>query len=328
MDTILVTGGCGFIGRRLIPQLLQHGARAVRVVDNLSFGTRESLSALGPVEEVSSSSVNSPKLPIQLIVGDIENADLAARACEGVGAVVHLAGNTGVGPSVENPRSDCLANVIGTFNYLEAARHAGVSRFIFASSGAVTGDCDPPIHERVPTRPVSPYGASKLAAEAYCGAYARSFGVGTVSLRFSNVYGPGSGHKQSVVAKFIRQSAAGEPVVVYGDGRQTRDFIYVDDLVEAIQRAIAAEDVAGEVFQIATMKETTVLELVTALNGALAAEGLPALRTRFEPARPGEVLRNYADTRKARELLDWQPRTDLAEGLRRTVRWAFGRAAA
>lgn len=325
---ILVTGGCGFIGRRLVSQLLARGAGAIRVVDNLSFGTREALAALGSFEEVAPGSVGTPTAAVQLIVGDIEDPELAIRACEGMGAVVHLAGNTGVGPSIEDPRSDCLANVIGTLNYLEAARHSGARRFIFASSGAVTGECDPPIHERVPTRPVSPYGASKLAGEAYCSAYARSFGLGTAALRFSNVYGPGSGHKQSVVAKFIRQAAAGEPVVVYGDGNQTRDFIYVDDLAEAIQRALAAENISGEAFQIATMKETTVLELVTALNAALVAEGWPPLRIRFEPSRPGDVRRNYADTRKARELLDWQPRIDLAEGLGRMVQWALGRVAA
>jgi UDP-glucose 4-epimerase len=244
------------------------------------------------------------------------------EACRDVDVVVHLAANTGVAPSIADPRFDCSTNVIGTFNYLEGARCAGVRRFVFASSGAATGEMEPPIHEKVPTRPLSPYGASKLAGEAYCSAYANSFGLETVALRFSNVYGPGSGHKQSVVAKFIRHALDGEALVIYGDGGQTRDLIYIDDLVEAIRLAATRSPLSGEVFQVATSRETTVLELVDALSRALAAEGAPVPGIRFEPGRPGDMRRNYADTSKAKTLLGWQAVIDLAEGLPRTVRWA------
>lgn len=326
MPGILVTGGCGFIGQHVVADQLRAGASFVRVVDDLSHGRRENLAPLGPIEESESVPDRMPRTPIQLIRGDIVDADLAVAACRGVATVIHLAGNTGVAPSVADPRRDCVTNVIGTLNYLEGARHAGVERFVFASSGATIGEVTPPIHERLPARPVSPYGASKLAGEAYCSAYARSFGLATVALRFGNVYGPGSAHKESVVAKFIRHALAGEDLPIYGDGDQTRDFVFVDDLVAAIRLAASAPDIAGEVFQIATSRETAVVEMAAALVAALVAEGLPAPLLDYQSARRGDVARNYADTAKARDRLGWSAQTGLHDGLRQTVRWALGEA--
>lgn len=322
MTAFLVTGGCGFIGPSLIARLLNDRANVVRVIDDLSTGRVENLHRVAEIETVAAGVLAPPRRRIQLALGNIIDAELAQAACRGMDVVIHLAANTGVAPSIEDPRADCLANVIGTFNYLEGARAAGVRRFVFASSGATVGECEPPIHELVPARPVSPYGASKLAGEAYCSAYARTFGLATVALRFGNVYGPGSEHKESVVAKFIRRAFAGQPLQIYGDGAQTRDFIYIDDLTRAIERASAAEGIGGEVLQIATARETTVGELVEALSIALAAEGFPRPRIEFLDRRPGEVLRNFADTRKAAALLGWSPEVSLPDGLRRTVLWA------
>jgi UDP-glucose 4-epimerase len=323
MSRFLVTGGCGFIGQHVVASLLQDGAEFVRIVDDLSHGARANLEPAGAIEEVDHVPDRAPRQRIQLIRAGIDDEAVAEAACRGVGAVIHLAANTGVAPSVAAPREDCVTNVIGTLNYLEGARHAGVGRFVFASSGATIGEVAPPIHEGLAPRPVSPYGASKLAGEAYCSAYARTFGLATVALRFGNVYGPGSAHKESVVAKYIRHAFAGEKLPIYGDGRQTRDFVYVDDLVGAIRLACAAADVAGEVFQIATARETTVIELATALSEALVAEGLPDPGIDFQSARLGDVARNYADTTKARERLGWTAEVSLHEGLRRTVRWAL-----
>jgi UDP-glucose 4-epimerase len=326
MTAYLVTGGCGFIGQSLIARLLGDGANVVRVIDNLSAGRVENLQRVAEIDTVAARALRPPRRRIQLAVGDVTDAELAEAACRDMDVVIHLAANTGVAPSIEDPRADCLANVIGTFNYLEGARAAGVRRFVFASSGATVGECTPPIHELVPARPVSPYGASKLAGEAYCSAYARTFGLATVALRFGNVYGPGSEHKESVVAKFIRRAFAGQPLQIYGDGAQTRDFIYIDDLTRAIERASTVDGVGGEVFQIATARETTVGELAEALSTALAAEGFPRPRVEYLDRRPGEVLRNFADTRKAAAMLDWSAEVSLPEGLRRTVRWAAGTA--
>jgi UDP-glucose 4-epimerase len=324
----LITGGCGFIGVNLVRKLAAEEEHSIRIIDNLSVGTRDDLAGVTPFRELSSlltpfealPPIPSPSLP-QLVVGDILDEQLALEVARGVDVIVHLAANTGVGPSVEDPRADCLANVVGTLNYLEAARLNGVRRFVFASSGAPVGECLPPIHEEVVPHPVSPYGASKLAGEGYCSAYSRTFGLETVALRFGNVYGPFSGNKNSVVAKFIRQVLTGEPLEVYGDGKQTRDFIFVDDLVEAIQLAEATVGVGGEIFQIATNLETTIEELLNRLLPVLTEAGHSHIKLLHTASRLGDVRRNYSDTSKARKILGWQPVVDLTEGLRRTVEW-------
>jgi UDP-glucose 4-epimerase len=323
----LVTGGCGFIGVALVRALLDEGGHSVRVVDNLAVGTREDLEAVCEFAEASPADVGpmAPGSPVELIVGDILDEALALRAAAGADVIVHLAANTGVAPSVEDPRADCLANVIGTLNYLEAARHAAVSRFVFASSGATVGEVEPPIHEEITPHPVSPYGASKLSGEAYCSAYFRTFGVETVALRFGNVYGPLSTHKSSVVAKFIKRATGGEVLEIYGDGTQTRDFIYVEDLTRAIRSAATVEGVGGEVFQIATNAETSVQEMVEKLLPVLASAGIKDVEVRQAAPRLGDVMRNYSDTSKAARMLGWRSEVDLEEGLRRTVDWFMDR---
>ena len=305
----LITGGCGFIGTSLIKRLVAGGDAAIRVLDNLSTGTRE----LAPA-----AIEHSPR-GVELVVGDILDEELALEVARGIDVIVHLAANTGVGPSVEDPRADCYANVIGTFNYLEAARINRIPRFIFASSGAPAGEVEPPIHEELPPHPVSPYGASKLAGEGYCSAYKRSFGVDTVVLRFGNVYGPGSVHKSSVVAKFIRQALDGEVLEIYGDGTQTRDFIYIDDLIDIMLLAAGSPDAGGETFQVASSRETTVGEMAELLLNILNDRGVKEVRIINGEVRVGDVKRNYSDTRKAKNLLGWQPATDLTSGLTRTV---------
>jgi UDP-glucose 4-epimerase len=315
----LITGGCGFLGTNLIRTLLNEGGHSIRVVDNLSVGSRDDLGSVCSFEEVTPPAGWSSDGKVQLIVGNIMDDQLTVQAVSGADVIVHFAANTGVGPSVENPRMDCLNNVVGTFNYLEAARACNVKRFIFASSGAPVGECEPPIHEEKVPHPVSPYGASKLAGEAYCSAYFRTYGVETVALRFGNVYGPGSRHKSSVVAKFIRTVFAGGTLEIYGDGKQTRDFIYIDDLVDAVRKAAMVPAIGGEIFQIATNRETTVGELTDALVGVLEEAGYPRPDIRKTTPRLGDVVRNYSDTSKARARLGWTPQTGLAEGLRRTV---------
>lgn len=326
----LITGGCGFIGRNLI-RALQQGAKPplIRVVDNLSVGQRGELERVCPVVELDPETLEPrepvPDVPhVTLVVGDIRDAGLVARAIEGCRTVVHLAANTGVGPSVADPMLDCTTNVLGTLNCLEAARHARVERFIFASSGAPIGECEPPLHEELPAHPVSPYGASKLSGEAYCSAYKRTFRLDTVCLRFSNVYGPLSGHKSSVVAKFIREALQDGEWEIYGDGGQTRDFIYVDDLVAAILLAGERPDIGGEVFQIASNAETTVAELVEQLRRVLADHGITAPTLRHSAPRLGDVKRNFADTAKANRLLGWRCQVPLALGLAKTVEWFLG----
>ena len=325
MSAWLITGGCGFIGRNLIQDLLAEGGHGVRIVDNLSEGSREDLEQVSPFTERSRSAMDSKTAPqqgaVELVVGDIRDTELALAACGGCDVIVHLAANTGVAPSVDNPRLDCEVNVLGTLNYLEAARHNQVQRFVFASSGAPVGECQPPIHEELAPHPVSPYGASKLAGEGYCSAYCRTFGVETVALRFGNVYGPLSGRKSSVVAKFIRRALAGEPLEIYGDGGQTRDFIYIDDLVAAVRLAASTPDVGGEVFQIATARETTVSEVAERLTAVLQKQDIGPVSIEHAAPRLGDVQRNFSDTSKAESMLGWSASTSLEKGLEETVQW-------
>jgi UDP-glucose 4-epimerase len=330
-DKWLITGGCGFIGTALIKNFFRDDHYRIRVLDNLSVGSREDLSRVCNFKEISInnlssdytglSSVNIPlsSETVQLLVGDIRDPETCLMSARDIDVIVHLAANTGVLPSVENPRADMEANVIGTLNVLEAARQMSVKRFVFASSGAPAGEVEPPIHEEIAPHPVSPYGASKLAGEGYCSAYYRTFGIKTVVLRFGNVYGSGSSHKSSVVAKFIRQGLKGETCEIYGDGEQTRDFIYVDDLVDAILKA-ALFDSGGEIFQIATSKEHTVNEVAKILKEELGQKGAAVHLVHSSP-RKGDVRRNFSDTAKARKFLGWQAEVDLREGIKRTVDW-------
>jgi UDP-glucose 4-epimerase len=305
MKSYLVTGGCGFIGVNLISQLTAQGAR-VRVLDDLSLGKREDLPSLG----------------VELRVGDIRDREAVAKACQGMDVAVHLAAHTRVVESLSNPQLNFEVNAIGTMNVLSACHDAAVKKVIFASTGgAILGEQEPPVHEGMVPRPVSPYGASKLAGEAYCSAFFGSYGLNTVALRFSNVYGPFSYHKGSVVAQFFRDLIQKKPIVIYGDGEQTRDFLYVADLVDAILLA-DKKDTPGEVFQIASGRETSLRSLITTMK-----EVLPEMKfdVRHAPKRAGEILRNYASIEKARRMLGYDPQTRLDEGLRNTWRWFLSR---
>jgi UDP-glucose 4-epimerase len=305
MKSYLVTGGCGFIGVNLISRLIARGAH-VRVLDNLSLGKREDLASLG----------------VELQVGDIRDRATVVRACQGMDVAVHLAAHTRVVESLSDPELNFEINAIGTMNVLSACRDAAVKKMIFASTGgAILGEQQPPVHEGMVPRPVSPYGASKLAGEAYCSAFFGSYRLNTVALRFSNVYGPFSYRKGSVVAQFFRNLMQKQPIVIYGDGEQTRDFLYVADLVDAILLA-DKNDTPGEVFQIASGRETSLLTLINTMK-----EVLPELTfdVRHEPRRSGEILRNYANIEKAHRMLGYDPQTRLAEGLRNTWQWFVSR---
>lgn len=322
----LITGGCGFIGTSLVKRLVEEGRHFIRVIDNLSVGTRDDLATICEFSEVAPSSLltrhSSLSSKVELVPGDILDENLAIEASKGFDVIVHFAANTGVAPSVDNPRQDCMMNVMGTLNYLEAARHNKVKRFVFASSGAPVGECNPPIHEELPPHPVSPYGASKLAGEGYCSAYFRTFGVETVALRFSNVYGPLSARKNSVVAKFIKGIIEGNDLEIYGDGNQTRDFIYIDDLIGAVRLAASVSGIGGETFQIATARETTVAEMTQELIKVFKGFGSSEeIRVKFAEPRLGDVTRNFSDTSKAKNILQWQFETSLEQGMRKTISW-------
>jgi UDP-glucose 4-epimerase len=319
----LITGGCGFIGTSLINHLLRDSSTiSIRVLDNLSVGTKEDLQEVLNLIE---NDTGIKPANIEVIEGDIRNADDCVKACKGMDVIVHLAANTGVAPSVKNPRYDMEANVTGTFNMLESARQNNVKKFISASSGATIGAVDPPIHEEKVPKPVSPYGASKLAGEAYCSAYYMTFGINTISLRFANVYGPLSKHKNSVVAKFLKQAFAGDALEIYGDGNQTRDFIYIDDLIKAITLS-AVSNIGGEAFQIATYKETTVNNIADMIKKLIESETGKTVTIIHGKTRLGDVKRNYSDISKARKMLGFDPKFTLETGLKNTFEYFRSKA--
>ncbi len=300
----LITGGAGFIGSNLVRRLASLGMR-LRVLDNLSAGRAADLEGTGA----------------EVLIGDIRDQQLVEQAVQGMETVIHLAAHTNVIESIKTPEVNLEINVKGTFNLLQASVKYGVKRFVFASTGgAIIGETDPPVHEDLAPHPISPYGAGKLAGEGYCSAFWGSYGLKSICLRFSNVYGPFSYHKGSVIAKFFRRVQVGEPVTVYGDGGQTRDFVYVGDLEKAIATALQVEELPfGEAIQLGTGKETSINELVGLMRKVVGEEVFPSVD--YQPSRPGEVLRNYVSIARANQYLSFVPTTTLEEGLKETWRW-------
>lgn len=300
MTNVLITGGAGFIGRHLAAHLTDVGGYAVTVIDNESLGERSQLD----LDKV------------RFIAGDLRNRDEVDEAVAGQDAIVHLAADTRVMDSIENPVHNFENNVLGTFNLLESCRAQGVNRVVAASTGgAILGDVPPPVHEEMAPSPTSPYGASKLMLEGYLSAYSASFGIKGAALRFSNIYGTRSLHKGSVVAHFYKRILNDEPLVVYGDGSQARDFLFAGDLVKAIQAAIDSD--ATGAFQLGSGRPTTVNELLDIMRKVTGKD----LDVRYEDFRDGEVRLTWCQVDKAREALGFEPVTDLEDGLRTTWEW-------
>ena len=298
---VLITGGAGFIGANLVRHLRDRTEWSLRVVDDLRAGRGEMVEGLAEV-----------------LIGNAGDPQVLDEALEGVDAVVHLAAETGVAPSLENPERDFEGNALTTFRVIEACRRKGIDRFVFASSGAAVGEVTPPIHENVVPRPLSPYGAGKLVGEAYCRAYAGSFGMDAVALRFSNVYGPLSAHKsKNAVPAFINRALEGRALTIYGDGTQTRDFIYVEDLCDGIFKSVTTTGIGGEVFQLGTSIQTPILEVAEIVRRVVGTD----VDIDFEPRRVGEVYKTSVDITKAARVLDFKPGVDVNEGLARTTEW-------
>lgn len=300
MPRALVTGGAGFIGAALVPALAAAGYD-VLVVDDLSVGDPANVERAGA----------------ELRRGDVRDLELVTTAARGCDVVFHLAAGAGVIESVTDPLTNFDQNVRGTLTVLEAARQAEVPRLVFSSSNAPLGANAYPASEDKPLGPLSPYGASKAAGEAYCSAYHGAYGMDAVVVRFSNAYGPGSAHKGNVIPLFIRRMRAGEELVVYGDGDQTRDFVFCEDLAAGLIAAARTPGVGGQIFQLASGVETSLNRLLQLLS---AASGISP-RVRREPPRPGEILRNYSLIDKARSVLGYSPAVPLEEGLKRTWDW-------
>jgi nucleoside-diphosphate-sugar epimerase len=301
---VLVTGGAGFIGSHLVERLLTDG-QDVRVLDNFSTGRRETLADVAG--------------DVELIEGDIQSYERAHNAVRNCEIVFHQAALPSVPRSVQDPLTTNAANVIGTLNVLLAARDSGVQRVVFASSSSVYGaNAELPKTEHMRPVPLSPYAVGKLAAEGYCRSFWEVYELETVSLRYFNTFGPRQdplSQYASVVPKFAAAFLTGEAAIVYGDGEQSRDFTYVENVVAANLLAASAADVAGRAFNVASGTSRTVNELVERLRALTGQD----TEVRYAPSRPGEVRHSRADISAAELSLGYSPIVTFDEGLERTI---------
>lgn len=306
MATYLVTGGAGFIGSHIAEALVGRGDK-VRVVDNLSTGRLENLESFRP--------------RIEFIQGDIADARLMRDAVRGIDSIFHQAALASVPRSIEAPLDTNSACVTGTVTLLDAARREGVRRVVYAGSSAAYGDQPTSAKREIDLpSPISPYGAAKLAAEYYCRAFTATYGFPTVTLRYFNVYGPRQDPNSpysAVIPLFLSAMLAGRRPVVYGDGRQSRDFTYVANVVHANLLAMEAPHAPGRVFNVANGRSTDLLTLLEVLNRLLGMN----VQAIHDPARPGDVRESMADITLARTLLGYEPQVDFEEGLRLSVEY-------
>ena len=307
MPTYLVTGGAGFIGSHIVDELVHRGER-VRVLDNFSTGRPANLAQV--------------REAIELIEGDVRDLATVRAAMRGADYVLHQAALASVPRSVADPLASNEVNVTGTLNVLLAAREVGVRRVVYASSSSVYGDSPQlPKREDMPTQPLSPYAVSKLAGEAYCLAFHQVYGLPVVALRYFNVFGPRqdpTSQYAAVIPRFVTAALRGEPLTVYGDGHQSRDFTYVSNVVEANLLACESDAAVGQVLNASCGERYSLLDLIARLQELL--NGAP-LQVRHSDPAPGDVRHSQADISRARQLLGYAPRVDFASGLRRTVEW-------
>ena len=305
----LVTGGAGFIGSHVAERLLNAGGR-VRVLDNFSSGRRENLDFAARAAD-----------RLEVIEGDLRDLAAVERVVRGVDVVYHQAAMRSVPRSIDDPLGANENNVTGTLHVLEAARRHGVKRVVYASSSSVYGENpELPKREDQPPAPISPYAVSKAADEQYARVWTKLYGVETVGLRYFNVFGPRQDPKSeyaAVLPRFILWALRGEPLEVHGDGRQSRDFTYIDNVVEANILAGQAPDASGEAFNVGCGERTSLLAVVAMLETVLGRK----LERRHTPSRGGDVLHTLADVSKAKRLMGYTPLVDFAEGFRRTIEY-------
>ena len=303
MRRVLVTGGAGFIGSNLVRALVERGDE-VRVLDNFSTGNRANLSGRD----------------VEIVEGELRSYERVHNAVRGVEVVYHLGALGSVPRSVQDPLTSSAVNVEGTLNVLLAARDEGVRRVVFSSSSSIYGSSGPlPRTEEMASDPISPYGVAKLAAERYCVSFSRVYeSFETVVLRYFNVFGPRQSplsQYAAVIPLFVSALERGEPITVFGDGEQSRDFTYVDNVVDATLRAAEVAEANGRMFNVSAGRPATVNELADTIARIMERD----VERRFAPERPGDIRDSWADISAAREVLGYEPRVELEEGLRRTV---------
>lgn len=309
---IMIAGGCGFIGINLIEKILNETNHEIVVLDNLYSGNEQDLIKI---------SLNFNNR-LSFIKGDITNKLDIDRAIQGCNAVVNLAAQVGVIDSIKDPVFDAKINIFGTINLLNSCVSNGVKHFIAASSAAPLGKQVPPVNEKSLPLPLSPYGSSKLASEAYCSSFSECYKIDTTVLRFSNVFGPFSLGKSSVLSVFLKKIIKEERVIIYGDGSQTRDFIYVDDICQSICLSLKKKlNQSYAVYQIGTGIETSLNSFFSSTKDIMELNGFSVLKPAYLDWREGEVKRSFTDIKFATNNLNYKPRFSLIEGLKITIPW-------
>lgn len=306
MGTYLVTGGAGFIGSHLTTALVEQG-HAVRVFDNFSTGRRANLAGI--------------EGKFDLVEGDLRKPEDCRRACQDIEVVYHEGAVPSVPKSVEDPVTSHEANIDGTFNLLSAAREARCRRVVYAASSSAYGDTPTlPKHEEQATNPLSPYAVQKLAGEHYCRAFYECFGLETIALRYFNVFGPRQDPKSQYAAAipaFVTAILADRPPTIYGDGEQTRDFTYIDNVVHANLLCAKVAKTAGQVLNLACGERISINRIIARINEHLGKNVQPI----YEPMRPGDVRDSLADISRARKVIGFEPQVCFDDGLRRAIDW-------
>ena len=319
---ILITGGLGFIGSNLLNNLVKKKTvQKIIIIDNFSKSDLSNLNKdIKFKYYASSKSYEQSRSRIDIIKADTNDQKLAIKLTKGIDYVVYLAAESGVDISIKKPQEAFDINVKSTFNYIEASRINKVKRFVFASSCAVFGDIKPPHHENLPRKPISPYGSSKLSIETFCETYNNVFKLNTTILRFSNVYGNFSKHKESVVSKFIKNIINNKSVVINGDGKITRDYIHVDDICSAIYKCLKLKK-SLQVYHVATGKETSLNDLVLGLKKLFVKYNKKNILVKHTKERIGDMKKNYSIVSKIKKEANWKSKVSLKNGLEKTISW-------
>ena len=319
---VLITGGLGFIGSNLINLLIRKkNIRKIIVIDN------QCKSNLNYIKEITKYKYHSNKKDYKnsqnkviVINADTRDFDFAKKITKNIDVVIHLAAESGIDLSIQQPKESFDVNVIGTFNYLESCRINKVKSFIFSSSGAVFGQSKPPMIERTERKPISPYGSSKLSIESFCETYSAVFNINTTVLRFSNAYGLFSQHKKSVISNFIKKILYNNKLIINGDGKNTRDYIFAEDIAIAIYKSIKQKGKFNS-FHVSTGNQTSILKLIKIIKDEFSKHAVKIPKIIHGKERTGDIKFNSLSPLLIKKNLNWKPSITLKKGISKTISW-------
>lgn len=319
---VLVTGGLGFIGTNLVRFLEQKkSVSKIIIIDDFSKSKSYQPRCSSSIKYfLLSKNYKKNKYKINVIKSNIKDLSFAKKICSDIDYVVHLAAESGVDISVKSPKKSFDINVAGTFNYLESSRINNVKNFIFASSGSVFGSSKPPMKESFSKSPISPYGSSKLSIESFCGSYSKVYGMRTTVLRFSNAYGDYSFHKTSVITKYIKNILDNKPLSIFGDGKQTRDYIHVDDIVSAIYKSMLNKN-DFSTYHIGTGIETSINKVIDMMSKSFKSYNINMPEIIYKDIRIGDMKNNSLYIKDTEKNLNWKAKTGLRSGIKKTIAW-------